>query len=175
MSISSSATYKQYSLLLSQICNKFKGVLELKLSKTTEELSIKLDILTLDDYYYKINNRYEIIQVCRNICHRSNHFQNTPLPIRVAINMITGQITMRLPFFNMFGETIFSGLSGRSTQNKLLLVFSTFICNYIPILESELSNIVREEKNAFESKAVDNIHRYSDMLMVSSHISERLI
>jgi hypothetical protein len=68
--------------------------------------------------------------------------------------MTTGQLSMHLPFFNMFGSTLLSSTAGNSTQNKMLTVFTSLISIYIPILESEFSNIVKEDRTAYENKAI---------------------
>jgi hypothetical protein len=68
--------------------------------------------------------------------------------------MTTGQLSIHLPFFNMLGSTLLSSTAGNSTQNKMLALFTSLIRIYIPILESEFSNIVKEDRTAYENKAI---------------------
>lgn len=99
-------TGKRHSLLLTGLVGGLKGVFELQLHRQSQEVRLRMQLLDCNDHYFMISNRHLAIQISRNSAH---HFsQSRAHLVKLAVNMLTGQVKFQLPFHALAPQDLLS-------------------------------------------------------------------
>jgi hypothetical protein len=142
-------------------------------AKASGEIISNISILNYEFSYFKFANRHQTMQICRNLIFKEGY---SGLNSKIAINMDSRQLKFQLPYFLHVSSNPFEYTYERFRENIVLSMFDRFVKIYLPFISGVLErSLPLEQRTKFynsENSLLEKIYKYSDMLMVASHLNE---
>lgn len=108
-----------------------KGIMSFAFCKVRGELHLKIDILNHDCQYLKLENRRQVIQICRNIVLKHGY---SSLQAKIMVNLLNGRLKISLPFLNHINANLLEFSSKKMKENIILNMGRYFIHECLPYL-----------------------------------------